>query len=93
MRCQQCGKETEVIDSRPSPTSIRRRRRCLSCDYRFTTRESSSPDDDRDADLARAVSAYVFEHGAKMTRSRIDTLLKELAARIAWEARSEPRRS
>ena len=43
MRCVQCGNQTDkVIDSRPSKdgASIRRRRVCLSCDYRYTTYET-----------------------------------------------------
>ena len=42
MRCPKCSStETKVIDSRASKseTSIRRRRECLSCEYRFTTVE------------------------------------------------------
>lgn len=42
MRCQKCGcEESKVIDSRPSENndSIRRRRECTSCGYRFTTFE------------------------------------------------------
>lgn len=42
MRCPKCSStETKVIDSRvgKSETSIRRRRECLSCEYRFTTVE------------------------------------------------------
>jgi len=42
MRCPKCSStETKVIDSRVSrsETSIRRRRECLSCEYRFTTVE------------------------------------------------------
>jgi len=42
MRCVQCGsKNDKVLDSRSSKdgTSIRRRRECLSCGYRYTTYE------------------------------------------------------
>jgi transcriptional repressor NrdR len=43
MRCPFCkGPDTQVIDTRESEEgdSIRRRRRCLSCDKRFTTYET-----------------------------------------------------
>ncbi len=43
MKCPFCkGSETQVVDSRVSEDgdSIRRRRRCLSCDKRFTTYET-----------------------------------------------------
>lgn len=42
MRCPKCGhQESKVVDSRPSDeyNSIRRRRECLKCGYRFTTYE------------------------------------------------------
>jgi transcriptional repressor NrdR len=42
MRCPKCGsRDDKVIDSRQSrdSSSIRRRRECLSCNYRFTTYE------------------------------------------------------
>jgi len=42
MRCPKCGsRDDKVIDSRQSrdSSSIRRRRQCLSCKYRFTTYE------------------------------------------------------
>ena len=42
MRCPKCGcEESKVVDSRPSENndSIRRRRECIQCGYRFTTYE------------------------------------------------------
>jgi len=42
MRCPKCGsRDDKVIDSRQSrdSSSIRRRRQCLKCGYRFTTYE------------------------------------------------------
>ena len=42
MRCPKCGsRDDKVIDSRQSrdSSSIRRRRECLGCGYRFTTYE------------------------------------------------------
>ncbi|MCF8192458.1 MAG: hypothetical protein RIS59_193 [Pseudomonadota bacterium] len=44
MRCPFCGEsDTQVVDSRASDdgSSIRRRRRCVTCDRRFSTVESS----------------------------------------------------
>ena len=40
-RCPQCGGITSVMDSRPLKVKIgiRRRRHCVPCDLRFTTRE------------------------------------------------------
>lgn len=43
LACTSCGANTGVIDSRPSlfneAASIRRRRKCLICGFRFTTYE------------------------------------------------------
>ena len=42
MRCKKCGcEESKVIDSRSTENglSIRRRRECINCQYRFTTYE------------------------------------------------------
>ena len=40
MQCTQCKKgDTHVIDSRDGENSIRRRRKCLLCGFRFTTYE------------------------------------------------------
>ncbi|MEP7014080.1 MAG: transcriptional regulator NrdR [Verrucomicrobiota bacterium] len=50
MRCPKCGsRDDKVIDSRQSrdSSSIRRRRQCLSCDYRFTTYEEIERSDVR----------------------------------------------
>ena len=39
MNCPLCGGGTAVCDSRPEADSVNRRRRCLSCDYKFRTVE------------------------------------------------------
>lgn len=38
MNCPQCGKATDVIDSRARGATVKRRRRCPN-DHRFTTTE------------------------------------------------------
>ena len=46
MHCPVCAAEdTRVIDSRPAEagSAIRRRRRCMTCEHRFTTYERSVP--------------------------------------------------
>jgi transcriptional repressor NrdR len=43
MHCPRCGSETQVSDSRDGESSIRRRRSCVSCKYRFTTFERIEP--------------------------------------------------
>lgn len=37
--CPECGNDSAVVDSRAADGNIRRRRECVSCRYRFTTRE------------------------------------------------------
>lgn len=39
MTCPQCGGETHITNSRKSCDSVRRRRECRECGYRFTTIE------------------------------------------------------
>ena len=39
-----CGERTRVVDSRPTKTSIRRRRQCDICNARYTTIEVLSED-------------------------------------------------
>ena len=40
MNCLKCNSSTSVVDSRPQETSaIKRRRKCSSCGYRFSTIE------------------------------------------------------
>ena len=48
MRCPKCGKDSDkVLETRVSKdaSSIRRRRMCLECSYRYTTYESIIPAD------------------------------------------------
>lgn len=39
MECPKCGKETSVLDSRRHTGTVRRRRKCPSCQHRFSTEE------------------------------------------------------
>ena len=46
MNCPYCGKqESRVIDSRSLDEGVRRRRKCLTCNARFTTYERVQPHD------------------------------------------------
>ena len=46
MNCPSCGKqESKVIDSRSVDEGVRRRRKCLACNTRFTTYERVQPHD------------------------------------------------
>jgi hypothetical protein len=39
--CRQCGGDSKVIDTNPTAGPIRRRRECIQCGWRWTTREYS----------------------------------------------------
>ena len=39
MECPLCFCSTKVVDSRPDEDCVNRRRRCISCGYRFSTVE------------------------------------------------------
>lgn len=43
MNCPYCDGPSKVVDSRPIPDGIRRRRECLECGRRFTTHERLVP--------------------------------------------------
>lgn len=43
MLCPICNSDTRVIDSRFKDSRIRRRRKCLSCGYRYSTYEVIKP--------------------------------------------------
>lgn len=47
MKCPYCDGSSKVIDSRPIPDGIRRRRQCEECGRRFTTHERLAPSEMR----------------------------------------------
>jgi transcriptional repressor NrdR len=47
MKCPYCDGSSKVIDSRPIPDGIRRRRECEECERRFTTHERLAPSEMR----------------------------------------------
>src|SRR5690606_22963927 len=78
MKCPFCGNaDTQVVDSRVSEEgdTIRRRRRCLSCDKRFTTYER----------IELAMPSVVKRNGS---RSDYDTA--KLRASLAQALRKRP---
>lgn len=61
MNCPECGKGTEVLDSRVTALSVRRRRRCLN-EHRFTTYESlerSPGHHEREKELLKSAQKYL----------------------------------
>lgn len=69
MTCHKCHAPTEVIDSRPSGETVRRRRRCTKCGARFSTLEVL-------AGQAPRLDAGVL----KVTRRDLSRVLRMLAA-------------
>jgi transcriptional regulator NrdR family protein len=47
VQCPRCNGESSVIDSRDGETSRRRRRKCNSCEHRYTTYEVHADDYER----------------------------------------------
>lgn len=45
MNCQKCGGKGDVVDSRPGPEDVWRRRQCRACGRRWTTVECANPSD------------------------------------------------
>jgi len=98
MRCPKCSSaETKVIDSRVSKTetSVRRRRECLSCEYRFTTVEEvlrenlrvikmddSREDFDR-AKILRGIRKAI--EGRPVEMERIDMMIADIVDTLQKE--------
>lgn len=70
MTCPVCGEATKVIESRNSRAgeSIRRRRECLACGHRFTTREVDDEMLERLERIARAAREVEKELRKKLKR-------------------------
>lgn len=75
MNCLYCNGSTIVIDTRPTKSGIRRRRKCLDCGERFTTIETAK------GQSFDALSSAVNE--VSKLKVRCDEVIKKLA-----EARS-----
>ena len=67
MRCPKCGKDSDkVIETRMSKdaASVRRRRMCLACSYRFTTYETIIP-----------AEVFVLKKDGRREEFKLDKLL------------------
>ena len=62
MECPLCGGGTTVYDSRPEVDCINRKRRCLSCNYKFCTIEIET---DMLKSMQKPVKAKVDVEGVK----------------------------
>jgi hypothetical protein len=84
LRC--CGGKLDVIDSRASGWTIRRRRRCKLCGAKVTTFEHILPPAHRNAVLRFAASLALRDHGAPPTAAG---QLSLDAALVGYEAEEE----
>ena len=62
MICASCDGPTEVYDTRPHESGIRRRRRCCNCGTRFTTYETTTK--------PRSLQAVLLEKAKRAVRDR-----------------------
>ena len=72
MDCPSCGGETKVVDSRVTHVNkVRRRRRCLVCNGRFTTFEEIEldPRKGHTTRAERAAMALIRKRAARKIRS------------------------
>lgn len=100
MVCPKCGhRETQVTDSRDGPESIRRRRECLNCRYRFTTHEKvetpvvlvlkKNGDQERfDPEKIRR-GVHISCKNRPVTSAQVDSLVEEVASRIYFTGKEE----
>lgn len=100
MICPKCQTtESQVLDSRDGPDSIRRRRECLECKHRFTTHErieipsvlviKKSGDKERfePEKIRRGVRTSCKNR--PVTSAQIDTLVSEVARTIYLTGKEE----
>lgn len=91
MKCPKCMDRAEVLETRPTSTHIRRRRRCLNprCEHRFTTTETTEcrnvPSTDEAAVRARALArefgSRVVDREALEAALAVDMRRAEIARR------------
>jgi hypothetical protein len=75
-RCGLCGGKSIVTDTRPWHASIKRRRKCQSCDYRWTTIEVPYDLAERLPDLETALTRLSRE--ADVMASQVSAILRHL---------------
>ena len=73
-----CGGDSRVVDSRETAGAVRRRRRCLECGSRWTTRETRNRAETLD-EMRREVclQVRVLDGAAKDLLKRIEELFQE----------------
>lgn len=72
--CPSCGADSMVVDSRANGAGIRRRRRCVSCDQRWSTQELpielATGFAARDKIIAKAVKSMIAAYSEVADSSR-----------------------
>ena len=102
MECPYCGGPSRVVDSRPIPEGIRRRRECQRCGRRFTTHERLAPAELRvvkqpgrppelfdGAKIARAVLRVARD--GRLTEGQARELARRIEAELVDQGRSTVR--
>lgn len=74
--CPLCGGKSGVTDTRPWHSSIRRRRKCFACDYRWTTIEVPAHLADRLPEIQASLKRLAGE--AEDMAETLETLLGHL---------------
>jgi transcriptional repressor NrdR len=100
MLCPKCHQpQSQVLDSREGPDSIRRRRECLACHYRFTTYErvelptilvkkNNGNQEKFDPDkIYRGVR--VSCKNRPVTSAQLDNLVNEVSQKIYFSGKTE----
>ena len=78
MTCPVCGGDTIVLDSRPRPDTVHRRRKCLNCDHRFSTYEVDKELYDK---LTWSIDEF-FETNEEQMQKIIHGALDQIKARL-----------
>ena len=100
MRCPNCESEDlKVLDSRSQPYTIKRRRMCLSCSYRFTTFERIEkryPMIRKKDDTLEQYSSQKIRLGLenafrkrKLSREQLHNIFVQIDTRISAQTASE----
>lgn len=83
MRCPLCGKnDVGTVDSRKTPTSVRRRRLCRACGYRWSTLEVAERPKSEEDRLVQTMGILLYREGAGALKKRIEEVLCSLEAKM-----------
>lgn len=91
MKCLKCGEKTEVLETIQRPGGTRRRRRCKTCEHRFTTTEVANEyvmelAQEQLQKASRRASGSKFDPEAIAAAIAVDRRKKEIAERQRRQA-------